>query len=169
QGQDTIQRIINQPRPTTSSGSRKFDDLFGDSPPKSSTLGDTDKTKRTVRFEDPNPIRPSTAPPVADKMQNQSNTSVLSSLRTGLEPNKSTDMFSSTKTTTGTNKANNWLGFNNGSSDDDEYPTHTTKKSEPAVTTLVKRTAALSLHEAPPKVAEPSKKSVLDGLLEDDR
>ncbi|CAF4722418.1 unnamed protein product, partial [Rotaria magnacalcarata] len=48
-------------------------------------------------------------------MQNQSNTSVLSSLRTGLEPNKSTDMFSSTKTTTGTNKANNWLGFNNGS------------------------------------------------------
>ncbi|CAF4881558.1 unnamed protein product, partial [Rotaria socialis] len=49
QGQDTIQRIINQPRPATSSGSRKYDDLFGDSPPKSSTLGDMDKTKRTVR------------------------------------------------------------------------------------------------------------------------
>ncbi|CAF3385709.1 unnamed protein product [Rotaria socialis] len=169
QGQDTIQRIINQPRPATSSGSRKYDDLFGDSPPKSSTLGDMDKTKRTVRFEDPNPQRPSTAPSVADKMQNQSNTSVLSSLRTGLEPNKSTDMFSSIKTTTGSSKANDWLGLNDGSSDEDEFPTHTTKKSESAVTTLVKKTAALPFHEAPPKVAEPPRKSVLDGLLEDDR
>jgi hypothetical protein len=29
QGQDTIQRIVSQPRPTTASGDRKFDDLFG--------------------------------------------------------------------------------------------------------------------------------------------
>ena len=29
QGQDTIQRIVSQPRPATSSGTRKFDDLFG--------------------------------------------------------------------------------------------------------------------------------------------
>lgn len=29
QGNDTIQRIVSQPRPATSSGARKFDDLFG--------------------------------------------------------------------------------------------------------------------------------------------
>jgi hypothetical protein len=29
QGQDTLQRITSQPRPVTSSGDRKFDDLFG--------------------------------------------------------------------------------------------------------------------------------------------
>ena len=65
QGQDTLQRIISQPRPATSSGSRKFDDLFGSkyctttffsyyilnsgSPPKANVVGDTDKSKKSVR------------------------------------------------------------------------------------------------------------------------
>ena len=69
-------------------------------------------------------------------------------------------MFSPTKTTTGSNKTDDWLGLKDESSDEDEFPTHTTRKSEPVVTAPVKKTQ---------KLAEPPKKSVLDGLLDDDR
>ena len=65
-GQDTLQRIVSQPRPSTASGARKFDDLFGgkerrrrvfvqsichlESPPKSGLLTDTtDRSKKLVR------------------------------------------------------------------------------------------------------------------------
>ncbi|CAF3244284.1 unnamed protein product [Rotaria sp. Silwood2] len=169
QGQDTLQRIISQPRPATSSGSRKFDDLFGSSPPKSTTLGDTDKSKKAVRFEDPDPIRPSTAPSTSDKLQNRPNTSVLSSLRTGLEPNKSSDIFSSTKTTTGSSKSNDWLGLKDETSDEDEFPTNITQKVEPSINTLAKKAPILPVQETASTVVEPPKKSLLDDLLEDDR
>ncbi|CAF4211801.1 unnamed protein product, partial [Rotaria magnacalcarata] len=123
QGQDTIQRITNQYQPATSSGFRKFDDLFrvnteniiffsliyftlnSDSPPKCFTVGDTEKTKRTPQFKDRNPLRSSTVAQTSDIVQNQSNTSVLPSLRKGLQPNKASVIHSSTKAKTESSKA----------------------------------------------------------------
>jgi hypothetical protein len=113
--------------------------------------------------------RPSTAPSPSDTLQNRSNTGVVSSMRTGLEPNKFTDMFPPTKTTTESNKSDNWLGYKDESSEEDEPPLRGIQKIEPAVTTLVKKTPIVSVQETLPTVSEPPKKSVLDDLLEDDR
>ncbi|CAF3661727.1 unnamed protein product [Rotaria sp. Silwood1] len=169
QGQDTLQRIISQPRPVTSSGSTKFDVLFGSSPPKSTTIGELEKNKKAVRFEDPDLTRPSTAPSTSDKLQNRPNINVLSSLRTGLEPNKSSDIFSPTKTTTGSSKSNDWLGLKDETSDDDVFPTHITQKIEPAITTLAKKAPILPVQETRSTIVEQPKKSVLEDLLEEDR
>jgi hypothetical protein len=83
--------------------------------------------------------RPSTAPSPSDTLQNRSNTGVVSSMRTGLEPNKFTDMFPPTKTTTESNKSDNWLGYKDESSEEDEPPLRSIQKIEPVVTTLVKK------------------------------
>ncbi|CAF0997189.1 unnamed protein product [Rotaria sordida] len=148
QGQDTLQRIISQPRPATSSGSRVFDDLFGNSSSKPTTIEDIEKSRKAVRFEDSDPIRPSTAPSSSDKLQNRPNTNVLSFLRTGLEPNKS----------------DNWLGLKGETSDEDEF---LTQKVEPAISTLAKKAPLLPFQKTSSTVDEPAKK--LASFLEDEK
>ncbi|CAF0907100.1 unnamed protein product [Adineta steineri] len=169
-GQDTIQRIVSQPRPATSSGSRTFDDLFGNSPPKNTTLGDTDRNKKSVRFDEFDLARPSTAPSPADTLQNRSNTGALSSMRTGLDPKRSTDLFPPTKKTTNeSNNPNDWLGLKDESSEEDDLPQRRKEKIEPAITTLAKKTPLAPVHEVSATVSELPKKSVLDDLIEEDR
>ncbi|UJR31447.1 hypothetical protein I4U23_018940 [Adineta vaga] len=165
QGQDTIQRIVNQPRPATSSGTRKYDDLFGTSPPKTTMTSDMDKNKKTVRFDENDSTRPTTAPPSSDLLQHRSGTGTIATMRTGLEPNKSFSMSSPNKptATTESNNSNDWLGLKDESSDEDEFPIRPPQKTEPVTTTLAKKTPLLSVPEPPPK------KSVLDDLLNDDR
>lgn len=115
--------------------------------------------------------RPSTAP-----SQNRSNPSVLSSLRTGLEPNRSLDMFSSTKAPTDSNNDNSWLGLKDEPMDEEEelppppppQPVRVAPRAESAVSTLVKKTPLATAQPGPAAVTEPPKKSVFD-LLEDDR
>jgi hypothetical protein len=90
-------------------------------------------------------------------------------MRTGLEPNKSSDIFSSTKTTTESSKSNDWLGLKGESSDEDVPPPRVIQKTEPVITTLVKKIPIAPVQEAPLTIPELPKKSVLDDLLEDDR
>jgi hypothetical protein len=114
-------------------------------------------------------MRPSTAP-----SQNRSNPSVLSSMRTGLEPNRSLDMFSSTKAPTDSNNDNSWLGLKDEPTDDDEelpaapQPVRVALKAESALSTLVKKTALATAQPVHAAVIEPPKKSVFD-ILDDDR
>lgn len=113
--------------------------------------------------------RPSTAPSPADTLQNRPNTGLLSSLRTGLEPTKSSDLFSPTRTTADSNKSTNWLGLTGESSDEDQPPPRGTPKTEPVVTTFVKKPPIAPIQEVTPAVIEQPKKSVLDAFLENDR
>ena len=114
--------------------------------------------------------RPSTAP-----SQNRSNPSVLSSLRTGLEPNRSFDNFPSTKAPTDSNNDNSWLGLKDEPTDEDEevpplppQPVRVAPRVESAVSTLVKKTPLATAQPVPAAVIEPPKKSLFD-LLDDDR
>src|SRR5689334_8794046 len=102
------------------------------------------------RFDDFDLTRPSTAPSPSGTAQNRPNTGVLSSLRTGLEP----QIFSPTKTTTESSKSHDWLGLKDESSDEDE----------PVITTLVKKTPIAPIQGAIPTVSESPKKSLLDDL-----
>lgn len=121
------------------------------------------------RFDDVDLTRPSTAPSPSDTLQNRANISVLASLRTGLEPTKTSDIFSSMKPTTDTTKSTNWLGIVGESSDDEQPPPRGIPKTEPVVTTLVRKTPLIPAQEpAPPPVIEPPKKSRLDALIDDD-
>jgi hypothetical protein len=86
-------------------------------------------------------------------------------MRTGLEPNKSFDMFSSTKATNESSNPKDWLGLKDESSEEDELPRRTSQKVQPVITTLVKKPPIAPVQEA----SEPPKKSVLDSLLDDDR
>jgi hypothetical protein len=89
-------------------------------------------------------------------------------MRTGLEP-KSSDMFSSIKTTTESSKQEDWLGLKDDSNDEDQLPPHGTQKPQPSVTTFIKKIPIAPIQEAHSTVAEPPKKSVLDIFLEDER
>ncbi|CAF1222050.1 unnamed protein product [Didymodactylos carnosus] len=144
-GTNTLQRILDQPRPATASGSKKYDDPFGslfDEKDGSKNLGDTDKSqsKKTVRFDDFDDLdlltRPSTAP---SQSLNQGK-SVLSMLRTGLEP-KSFETFSSTKSgninedMTASLKPHAYLGLTDNNvydddNDDDREPQYHSKQEE---------------------------------------
>ena len=90
-------------------------------------------------------------------------------MRTGLEPNKPLDIFSSTKPTTESNKSNDWLGLKYDSDEDDQSPPRGTQHISSVVTTLVKKNPIAPAQAPPPTIQEPPKKSVLDDLLEDDR
>jgi len=78
-------------------------------------------------------------------------------------------MFSSIKTTTESSKQDDWLGLKDEPNDDDQFPPRGTQKTQPSVTTLIKKTPIAPIQETRPTVAEPPKKSVIDILLEDDR
>jgi hypothetical protein len=121
------------------------------------------------RFDDFDLTRPSTAPSPSDTLQNRSNTGV-SSLRTGLELPKSSDIFPSTKTTTESSKSNDWLGLKDEPSDEDAFAPSLIQKIEPVVTTtLVKKTPTVPIQQTHPTKPEPPKKSIIDDLLADDR
>lgn len=121
------------------------------------------------RFGDSETARPSTAPSTAEKTQNRPNTSLLSSLRTGLEPNKSSETLFGSKATTGSNKDDDWLGLKDNSDDDDDIPTRQKPKADTTISKLASKTPIRPAQEPPAAVQEPPKKSVLDSLLDDDR
>ncbi|CAF1250114.1 unnamed protein product [Adineta ricciae] len=175
-GQDTIQRIVSQPRPATSSGSRKFDDLFGSSPPKSTLTGDTDKSKKIVRFEEFELGRPSTAPAPTNTLQNPSSSGVISAMRTGLEPNKSFSTMSSNKTAATTtpaesNDPNAWLGLKDESTEDehDDFLSRPKQKVESVVTTLAKKTLTTPIQAKPQAIPEQPKKWNIEDFLDNDK
>jgi len=89
-------------------------------------------------------------------------------MRTGLEPNKSSDIFSTSKPSTGSNKSNNWLDLKDESSEEEQFPPRPIQKIEPVVTTIAKKTPIAPIKEAPSTVPETSKKSLFD-ILDDDR
>ena len=121
------------------------------------------------RFNDSDLQRPSTAPAPAGLTQNRSNTSVLSAIRTGLEPNKSSDLFANLKSTTESSKAKDWMGLKSESSDEDEVPLRPTEKYEPVITTIVKKNPIAPPHETPAAVSEQPKKSFFDKFQEDEQ
>jgi len=137
---------------------------------------------KSPRFDDFDLPRPTTAPSSADATaQNRSTIGGITSLRTGLEPdkspdifstNKSSDIFSTAKPSTDSNKSNDWLGLKDESSEEDESapPPRPAPKIEPVLTTVAKKTPILPVQQPTPTVVvEPPKKSVLDAFLDDER
>lgn len=114
------------------------------------------------RFDDADPPRPSTAPS-SDRLQNRPSTGVVSSPRAAL------DMFSPTKTTAASSKKDNWLGFADESSDEEETPIRPAQKPASVVTTLVKTTPIIPNQETTRSAVEIKKKSLLESFLDDDR
>lgn len=122
-----------------------------------------------TRFDDSDLLRPSTAPAPAGLTQNRPSTSVLSSLRTGLEPNKSSDPFLNLKRTMESSNTKNWLDVTAESSDEDEVALRPTQKYEPVVTTIAKKNPIVPAQESPSVVSEPPKKTLFDKIREDDQ
>ena len=124
------------------------------------------------RFDDFDATRPSTAPSPSDTLQTRAKPSVLSSMRTGLEPSRSSDIFASGKATNEASASGNWLGLTDDNSDkDDEFLLRTPKKTESVVTSPAKKATATSssMQDFLPAAVEPPKRSVLDDLLDKDR
>lgn len=121
------------------------------------------------RFNDSDLPRPSTAPSPAGLAQNRPSTSVLSALRTGLEPTKSSDLFATLKSTTESSKAKDWMDLKSESSDEDEPPLRPTEKYEPVITTIAKKNPIAPIQETPAAISEPSKKSFFDKFKEDEK
>lgn len=123
----------------------------------------TSTTNFWFSFDDHELIRPSTAP-----SQNQAKPSVLSSLRTALDP---------IPTSPGKKNTNDsdWLGLRNESTEDDEdyepIPPKPAPKIEPVVTTVAKKPPITSTvsQPTPAPVVETKKKSLLDSLFEQDK